>query len=204
MCYFESLKNYFALTTGLIIQISFLANLLFPSGFSLYKDLSYCFLPVVVSDVLCRQQMVVVQKICLHEPTLIHAIATHNTLPHFFSITDIIMEDAPTTPTLALPATTPACPSGSRTPPANIAVAPPPPPLASPQAAAQPERDSRRSGSMGGRMGLTKEVLSAHTQQEEQAFLDRFKDLSKLRVFDQTTSSTLRCHTPTANPLSRG
>lgn len=53
-------------------------------------------------------------------------------------------------------------------------------------------------------MGLTKEVLSAHTQQEEQAFLDRFKDLSKLRVFDQTASSTLRCHTPAANPLSRG
>lgn len=53
-------------------------------------------------------------------------------------------------------------------------------------------------------MGLTKEVLSAHTQQEEQAFLDRFKDLSKLRVFDQTASSTLRCNTPTANPLSRG
>lgn len=53
-------------------------------------------------------------------------------------------------------------------------------------------------------MGLTKEVLSAHTQQEEQVFLDRFKDLSKLRVFDQTASSTLRCHTPAANPLSRG
>lgn len=53
-------------------------------------------------------------------------------------------------------------------------------------------------------MGLTKEVLSAHTQQEEQAFLDRFKDLSKLRVFDQTTSSALRYHTPAANPLSRG
>ncbi len=59
-------------------------------------------------------------------------------------------------------------------------------------------------GSGGGRMGLTKEVLSAHTQQEEQAFLDRFKDLSKLRVFDQTASSTMRCHTPAANPLSRG
>lgn len=44
-------------------------------------------------------------------------------------------------------------------------------------------------------MGLTKEVLSAHTQQEEQAFLDRFKDLSKLRVFDQP---------PSANPLARG
>lgn len=53
-------------------------------------------------------------------------------------------------------------------------------------------------------MGLTKEVLSAHTQQEEQAFLDRFKDLSKLRVFDQTASSALRWQPPAANPLSRG
>lgn len=54
-------------------------------------------------------------------------------------------------------------------------------------------------------MGLTKEVLSAHTQQEEQAFLDRFKDLSKLRVFDQTASSSaLRWQPPSANPLSRG
>lgn len=53
-------------------------------------------------------------------------------------------------------------------------------------------------------MGLTKEVLSAHTQQEEQAFLDRFKDLSKLRVFDHTASPNLRCHTAAANPLSRG
>lgn len=47
-------------------------------------------------------------------------------------------------------------------------------------------------------------MLAAHTQQEEQAFLDRFKDLSKLRVFDQTASSTVRCNTPTVNPLSRG
>lgn len=53
-------------------------------------------------------------------------------------------------------------------------------------------------------MGLTKEVLSAHTQQEEQAFLDRFKDLSKLRVFDQTAPSALRLQPPAANPLSRG
>lgn len=53
-------------------------------------------------------------------------------------------------------------------------------------------------------MGLTKEVLSAHTQQEEQAFLDRFKDLSKLRVFDQTASSALRLQPPAVNPLSRG
>lgn len=110
---------------------------------------------------------------------------------------DIIMEEAPT-PTL--PA------SGRTPPPANAAMtvlplpSPPPPPQAT-----LPQRESRRNGSVGGgRMGLTKEVLSAHTQQEEQAFLDQFKDLSKLRVFDQAASSALRCQDPAANPLSRG
>uniref|UniRef100_A0A3Q3ABB5 Period circadian clock 1b n=1 Tax=Kryptolebias marmoratus TaxID=37003 RepID=A0A3Q3ABB5_KRYMA len=131
---------------------------------------------------------------------------------------DIIMEDAPTTPTLAPPpATTPTPPTATLTPltcapapPANTAftpssLPPPPPPPPPPQAqASQSERDSWRSGGGGGasRLGLTKEVLSAHTQQEEQAFLERFKDLSKLRVLDQTTSSTVHCPTPAA--LSRG
>ncbi|XP_039996274.1 period circadian protein homolog 1b isoform X2 [Xiphias gladius] len=114
---------------------------------------------------------------------------------------DIVMEEAPTTPTLGPPSTTPTPPASGPIPPANTAITPLPPPP-------PPERDSRRNGSVGGggggRLGLTKEVLSAHTQQEEQAFLDRFKDLSKLRVFDQTASSTVRCHTPAANPLSRG
>ncbi|XP_023276567.1 period circadian protein homolog 1 isoform X1 [Seriola lalandi dorsalis] len=124
---------------------------------------------------------------------------------------DIVMEEAPTTPTLAPPMTTPTLPASGLTPPANTAITPPPPPPPPPPPlpqATQPERDSRRNGSVGGggggRLGLTKEVLSAHTQQEEQAFLDRFKDLSKLRVFDQTASSTVRCHTQAANPLSRG
>ncbi|XP_022616521.1 period circadian protein homolog 1 isoform X2 [Seriola dumerili] len=124
---------------------------------------------------------------------------------------DIVMEEAPTTPTLAPPMTTPTLSASGLTPPANTAITPPPPPPPPPPPlpqATQPERDSRRNGSVGGggggRLGLTKEVLSAHTQQEEQAFLDRFKDLSKLRVFDQTASSTVRCHTQAANPLSRG
>ncbi|KAJ7313186.1 hypothetical protein JRQ81_004461 [Phrynocephalus forsythii] len=34
------------------------------------------------------------------------------------------------------------------------------------------------------KVGLTKEVLSVHTQKEEQAFLTRFKDLSRLHVFN--------------------
>lgn len=111
------------------------------------------------------------------------------------------MEDVPATPPPAPPAAVPAPPANS------AAIAAPPPPASSlpaPQASAQAEREGRRSGSVGGRMGLTKEVLSAHTQQEEQAFLDRFKDLSKLRVFDQTTSSALRWQPPSANPLARG
>uniref|UniRef100_G3Q6L3 PAS domain-containing protein n=1 Tax=Gasterosteus aculeatus aculeatus TaxID=481459 RepID=G3Q6L3_GASAC len=106
---------------------------------------------------------------------------------------DINMEEAPPTTTPAPPATTLL---------AIKAIAFP----SLPPQAAQPERDSRCSvgGGGGGRMGLTKEVLSAHTQQEEQVFLDRFKDLSKLRVFDQAASSPLHGQTPAANPLSRG
>ncbi|XP_077445909.1 period circadian protein homolog 1b isoform X2 [Stigmatopora argus] len=116
---------------------------------------------------------------------------------------DIVMEEAPPTPTHSPPNLTPFASCSGQT--ANsvrpLAPPPPPPPQASqtPQPTA-PERDGRRSMGGAGRLGLTKEVLSAHTQQEEQAFLDRFKDLSKLRVFDQTASSTVRCHTPTANP----
>ncbi|KAK9524780.1 hypothetical protein VZT92_017148 [Zoarces viviparus] len=113
---------------------------------------------------------------------------------------DIIMEEAPTT--------TPTPPTAA--PPAHTATTFPSL-LSPPPQAAQPKRDSRRSGSGGGGgggggscMDLTKEVLSAHTQQEEQTFLDHFKDLSKLRVFDQATSSTLHRQTPAANPLSRG
>ncbi|XP_058480830.1 period circadian protein homolog 1b [Solea solea] len=130
---------------------------------------------------------------------------------------DIVMEEAPT-PTQALTTTTttttPTPPHSSARHAAHTAITPPslpppPPPQSLPQNS-QPERDSRRSGNVcgsggvGGGRGLTKEVLSAHTQQEEQAFLDRFKDLSKLRVFDQTASSTVRCHAPAGNPLSRG
>lgn len=136
---------------------------------------------------------------------------------------DIVMEEAPTTPTLAAPPPPPTTTSGPHAntsmPPTNAAVIqapplppPPPPPPPPLHQASQLERDTRRrgggvgaaGGGGSGRLGLTKEVLAAHTQQEEQAFLDRFKDLSKLRVFDQTASSTVRCNTPTANPLSRG
>lgn len=37
-------------------------------------------------------------------------------------------------------------------------------------------------------LGLTKEVLAAHTQKEEQSFLLKFKEMRKLHVFQS------RCH----------
>uniref|UniRef100_A0A673ZVM6 Period circadian clock 1a n=1 Tax=Salmo trutta TaxID=8032 RepID=A0A673ZVM6_SALTR len=61
---------------------------------------------------------------------------------------------------------------------------------------ATPERDGRRSAGCSGRLGLTKEVLSAHTQQEEQVFLSRFRDLGQLCVLDPGPPS-LRGHTIT-------
>uniref|UniRef100_A0A4W4GQW5 PAS domain-containing protein n=1 Tax=Electrophorus electricus TaxID=8005 RepID=A0A4W4GQW5_ELEEL len=111
---------------------------------------------------------------------------------------DIVMEEAamtpvPAPPVLQLPA------------PPTIATAPSlPPPPTPPSPALTAERDGRRAaggaGGGGGRLGLTKEVLSAHTQQEEQNFMCRFRDLSQLRVFDP--ASALRHHTTT--PLTRG
>ncbi|XP_041738196.1 period circadian protein homolog 1 isoform X1 [Coregonus clupeaformis] len=92
---------------------------------------------------------------------------------------DVVMEGAPPTP---MPAT-----STTKSPPTAI-IAPPPPKTTSPP--------SRRG------VGLTKEVLSAHTQQEEQAFLCRFSDLSQLRVFEP--ASGLRCPLPTGNTRARG
>ncbi|XP_039193945.1 period circadian protein homolog 1 isoform X1 [Crotalus tigris] len=49
------------------------------------------------------------------------------------------------------------------------------------------------------RVGLTKEVLSVHTQKEEQAFLTRFKDLSQLCVFNSPSRpSWQELHRPRA------
>uniref|UniRef100_A0A4X2L889 Period circadian regulator 1 n=1 Tax=Vombatus ursinus TaxID=29139 RepID=A0A4X2L889_VOMUR len=53
-------------------------------------------------------------------------------------------------------------------------------------------------------VGLTKAVLSLHTQKEEQAFLTRFRDLSRLRVFDTPSMGPSPpvdrgcCHGPTS------
>nr|XP_023651504.1 period circadian protein homolog 1 isoform X1 [Paramormyrops kingsleyae] len=101
---------------------------------------------------------------------------------------DSVMEEAPPTPTQAPP---------------QLPPPPPPPPVpqasAAPPSPAPPPADSRRGAA--GRLGLTKEVLSAHTQQEEQAFLSRFRDLSQLRVFDPS-SAPQRRHT--AAPFAKG
>ncbi|XP_062850297.1 period circadian protein homolog 1b isoform X2 [Trichomycterus rosablanca] len=132
---------------------------------------------------------------------------------------DIVMEEALTTP-IPAPPVLPAS-----TPPTVTASPSLPPPPAPPSFSTLAERDSGRKGggaagggatsggagsggavsgsggsAAGGRLGLTKEVLSAHTQQEEQNFLCRFKDLSQLQVFDP--SSVLRRHTTTV--LTRG
>lgn len=115
------------------------------------------------------------------------------------------MEEAPTTPIPAPPVLhTPPPPPPPPTIPAAPSLLPPPTP---PSPAVTAERDGGRrgaaaagGGSGGGRLGLTKEVLSAHTQQEEQNFMCRFRDLSQLRVFDP--ASVLRRHTTT--PITRG
>uniref|UniRef100_A0A4W5L9X7 Period circadian clock 1b n=1 Tax=Hucho hucho TaxID=62062 RepID=A0A4W5L9X7_9TELE len=99
---------------------------------------------------------------------------------------DVVMEDAPPTP---MPATL----TTTKSPPTAI-IAPPPPKTTSPP--------SRRGGGLTKGLGLTKEVLSAHTQQEEQAFLCRFSDLSQLRVIEP--ASALRCPLPNSNPRRRG
>ncbi|XP_056114899.1 period circadian protein homolog 1b isoform X1 [Rhinichthys klamathensis goyatoka] len=100
---------------------------------------------------------------------------------------DIVMEEAPPTPNAA--ATQP------QAPPTATPTLPPSP---------APDRDAGRRGGLGGaggeRLGLTKEVLSAHTQQEEHNFMYRFRDLSELRVFDP--ASALRQQATT--PLARG
>lgn len=100
----------------------------------------------------------------------------------FFFLPDIVMEETPPTPTPAPPPATPPV------------VAPPAP---APPSPAGVDREGRRGG---GRLGLTKEVLLAHTQREEQHFLLRFRDLHQLRVFDPGSAP----HPLHATPFARG
>ncbi|XP_025719817.1 period circadian protein homolog 1 isoform X1 [Callorhinus ursinus] len=58
-------------------------------------------------------------------------------------------------------------------------------PAPSPTVAPDPAPDAYRP------VGLTKAVLSLHTQKEEQAFLSRFRDLSRLRALDGSSPGPL-------------
>jgi len=94
--------------------------------------------------------------------------------PMFDLLPDIIMmEEPPTTPT----------PSTS-VPPTAVASANlqqnPSPTAAVPEKEKEKEKERRGGGSPG--KGLTKAMLSTHTQQEEQAFLNRFRDICQLRM----------------------
>ncbi|XP_058876761.1 period circadian protein homolog 1-like isoform X2 [Acipenser ruthenus] len=77
--------------------------------------------------------------------------------------------------------------------PATSSQAPPP---ATPSVTPDPKDPYRR-------VGLTKEVLSVHTQNEEEVFLNRFKDLSELRVFDPAGQEQ-RGSTPTGGNRGAG
>ncbi|MGH0169948.1 UNVERIFIED_CONTAM: hypothetical protein FKN15_058155 [Acipenser sinensis] len=66
----------------------------------------------------------------------------------------------------------------------------PPPPPALPPASAVPAVSQEKEAYK--KRGLTKEVLAAHTQQEEQAFLSKFKELRGFRMFQSPCSFYLQ------------
>ncbi|XP_048221636.1 period circadian protein homolog 1 isoform X3 [Perognathus longimembris pacificus] len=65
----------------------------------------------------------------------------------------------------------------------SLAPGPAPSPAPSPTVIPDPAPDAYRP------VGLTKAVLSLHTQKEEQAFLSRFRDLSRLRGLDSSSAA---------------
>nr|XP_013004186.1 period circadian protein homolog 1 isoform X2 [Cavia porcellus] len=65
----------------------------------------------------------------------------------------------------------------------GLALGPAPSPAPSPTVAPDPAPDAYRP------VGLTKAVLSLHTQKEEQAFLSRFRDLGRLRGLDSSSTA---------------
>ncbi|XP_039531962.1 period circadian protein homolog 1a isoform X2 [Pimephales promelas] len=104
----------------------------------------------------------------------------------------IMMEEPPTTPT----------PSTS-VPPTAVASANlqqnPSPTAAVPEKEKEKEKERRGGGSPG--KGLTKAMLSTHTQQEEQAFLNRFRDICQLRMAQPSEPPQLRS---TSTPGTKG
>ncbi|XP_058561934.1 period circadian protein homolog 1 isoform X2 [Neofelis nebulosa] len=84
----------------------------------------------------------------------------------------------------------------------GLAPGPAPSPAPSPTVAPDPAPDAYRP------VGLTKAVLSLHTQKEEQAFLSRFRDLGRLRGLDGSSPAPLApgergCHHGPAPPGRR-
>ncbi|XP_034502847.1 period circadian protein homolog 1 isoform X1 [Ailuropoda melanoleuca] len=84
----------------------------------------------------------------------------------------------------------------------GLAPGPAPSPAPSPTVAPDPAPDAYRP------VGLTKAVLSLHTQKEERAFLSRFQDLSRLRALNGSSPAALApgergCHHGPAPPGRR-
>ncbi|XP_054312717.2 period circadian protein homolog 1 isoform X2 [Pongo pygmaeus] len=84
----------------------------------------------------------------------------------------------------------------------GLAPGPAPSPAPSPTVAPDPAPDAYRP------VGLTKAVLSLHTQKEEQAFLSRFRDLGRLRGLDSSSTAPSAlgergCHHGPAPPSRR-
>ncbi|KAM5149402.1 period circadian protein homolog 1 isoform 2-T4 [Callospermophilus lateralis] len=84
----------------------------------------------------------------------------------------------------------------------GLAPGPTPSPAPSPTVAPDPAPDAYRP------VGLTKAVLSLHTQKEEQAFLNRFRDLGRLRGLDNSSTAPSApgergCHHGPAPPSRR-
>uniref|UniRef100_A0A8B9J420 Period circadian clock 1a n=1 Tax=Astyanax mexicanus TaxID=7994 RepID=A0A8B9J420_ASTMX len=107
----------------------------------------------------------------------------------------VMMEEAPTTPT---PAPSTPVPQNPTTSPTGAIAQPAASP--SPAEKKEKEQEGRRGGTGVNRWGLTKEVLSTHTQQEEQAFLNRFRDLSQLPLIESSPPPRRQ----TATPATKG
>ncbi|XP_072515755.1 period circadian protein homolog 1a [Salminus brasiliensis] len=105
----------------------------------------------------------------------------------------VMMEETPITPT---PAPSTAAPQNSTTSPTGAAAQPAASP--SPAEKREKEQEGRRGGAGVTFRGLTKEVLSTHTQQEEQAFLNRFRDLSQLPLIQSSPPQRRQTATPAA------
>ncbi|XP_067290155.1 period circadian protein homolog 1a [Pseudorasbora parva] len=86
----------------------------------------------------------------------------------------VMMEEPPTTPTPSMSAPPTAVASPMRVNPQQT--------LSPTAAVPEKEMENQRRGGGSAGKGLTKAVLSTHTQQEEQAFLNRFRDVSQLRM----------------------